>query len=281
MYVWQSFFITLLRNGWLVASRPLFFFDNPNDANKMMKKTTLLCAMALSALGAQAQGKANQPKRGTFSFTPQVGVALAKQANVAAYKATEASGFGASGYEPDARYNAGFTGGLEVGYQATADWALSLGFFYTQAGSKYKDFEEAATVNAETPHLVSGFAFTNQHHTFGYFTVPVMAHYYVAQGFSVKAGVELGFLTTAKREWDQTEYTLNRETNVTTFGKPQRCEMDLKNEAKSVAFAIPVGVSYEYEQVVLDARYHIPLTKAMETIDTRNRLFTLTVGYRF
>ncbi len=57
--------------------------------------------------------------------------------------------------------------------------------------------------------------------------------------------------------------------------------MDLKAEAKSVMFALPVGVSYEYEQVVLDARYHFPLTKAMETIDTRNRLFTLTVGYRF
>ena len=57
--------------------------------------------------------------------------------------------------------------------------------------------------------------------------------------------------------------------------------MDLKDEAKSVMFALPVGVSYEYEQVVLDARYHFPLTKAMETIDTRNRLFTLTVGYRF
>ena len=57
--------------------------------------------------------------------------------------------------------------------------------------------------------------------------------------------------------------------------------MDLKDEAKSVMLALPVGVSCEYEQVVLDARYHLPLTKAMETIDTRNRLFTLTVGYRF
>lgn len=90
-----------------------------------MKKTILLCAMALAALGAQAQGKENQPKRGSFSFTPQVGVTLAKQANVAAYKATEAAGFGATGYEPDARYNAGFTGGLEVAYQATTDWACS------------------------------------------------------------------------------------------------------------------------------------------------------------
>lgn len=50
-----------------------------------MKKTILLCAMVLAALGAQAQEKENQPKRGTFSFTPQVGVTWAKQTNVAAY----------------------------------------------------------------------------------------------------------------------------------------------------------------------------------------------------
>ena len=74
-----------------------------------MKKTILLCAMAIAVLGAQAQGKESQPKRGTFSFTPQVGVTWAKQTNVAAYKATEAAGFSATGYEPDARYNAGFT----------------------------------------------------------------------------------------------------------------------------------------------------------------------------
>lgn len=264
------------------------FFDYPNEANTLMKKTILLSAMVLAALGAQAQEKENQPKRGTFSFTPQVGVTWAKQTNVAAYKATETAGFGATGYEPDARYNAGFTGGLEVAYQATTDWAFSLGLFYTQAGSKYKYFEEKifaegqqAAESQQLPTLVTGKAFTNQHHTFGYITVPVMAHYYVAQGFAVKAGVELGFLTTAKREWDQTEFTVNSETNVTTYSQPKSYEMDLKDEAKSVMLALPVGVSYEYEQVVLDARYHFPLTKAMETIDTRNRLFTLTVGYRF
>lgn len=153
-----------------------------------MKKTILLCAMAIAVLGAQAQGKESQPKRGTFSFTPQVGVTWAKQTNVAAYKATEAAGFSATGYEPDARYNAGFTGGLEVAYQATTDWAFSLGLFYTQAGSKYKDFEEKifaegqqAAESQQLPTLVTGKAFTNQHHTFGYITVPVMAHYYGKQ----------------------------------------------------------------------------------------------------
>jgi len=61
---------------------------------------------------------------------------------------------------------------------------FSLGLFYTQAGSKYKDFEEKIFAEGQQrPALVTGHAFTNQHHTFGYITVPIMAHYYVAQGF--------------------------------------------------------------------------------------------------
>ena len=45
--------------------------------------------------------------------------------------------------------------------------------------------------------------------------------------------------------------------------------------------SIPVGLSYEFEQVVLDARYHLGLTKVSEGFDWRNSAFTFTVGYRF
>lgn len=108
-----------------------------------------------------------------------------------------------------------------------------------------------------------------------------MAHYSVGKGFSVKAGVELGFLISAKKEWDQTAFTVNEETNITTYDKPSSYEVELKSDAKGFILSIPVGVSYEYERVVLDARYHFPLNKAMRFTDTRNRLFTFTVGYRF
>ena len=77
------------------------------------------------------------------------------------------------------------------------------------------------------------------------------------------------------------DFLLANDKGVTVYTKPEYFDCDLKPALSSVSVAIPVGVSYEYEQVVLDARYHFPLTKAMETIDTRNRLFTLTVGYRF
>ena len=48
--------------------------------------------------------------------------------------------------------------------------------------------------------------------------------------------------------------------------------------------SIPVGISYEYLNVVLDARYHFGLTKLYkdESWPTeKNKVFTFTVGYKF
>lgn len=240
--------------------------------------------MATAAIGAYGQGKVN-----SISLTPQVGVSLGKQNGFEGYQSTLPTGAGIS-YYPDARYKAGFTAGMEAAYQATPEWAFSVGVFYTQTGSKYKDFEAvlneteqpapSGQIAAQT--LWQGHAFTEQHNTFGYVMIPVMAHYYLAKGFAVKAGVELGFLTSAKREWTRTDFTIDNETDTRTLvGTPVKGETDIKDEAKSTVLAIPVGLSYEYEHVVLDARYHIPLTQSMKTIDTHNRLFTITVGYRF
>ena len=46
--------------------------------------------------------------------------------------------------------------------------------------------------------------------------------------------------------------------------------------------SIPVGVSYEFYNVTLDARYNWGLTKIMNEGDAfYNRVFQLTLGYKF
>ena len=50
---------------------------------------------------------------------------------------------------------------------------------------------------------------------------------------------------------------------------------------KDFAFAIPVGVSYEYESFVVDARYNIGVTKALKDADSRHSVFSITLGYKF
>ena len=59
--------------------------------------------------------------------------------------------------------------------------------------------------------------------------------------------------------------------------------MESTYAAKKVNVSIPVGLSYEYMNVILDARYHIGLTKVnkVDGRDSKNKVFTFTVGYRF
>ena len=51
----------------------------------------------------------------------------------------------------------------------------------------------------------------------------------------------------------------------------------------SVDFAIPLGISYEFSHVVLDARYNFSLTKAISILgeSTKHSVFQITLGYKF
>ena len=55
---------------------------------------------------------------------------------------------------------------------------------------------------------------------------------------------------------------------------------NVKSAYKKVALSIPIGISYEYMNVVLDARYNVELTKANE-FGSKDRTFLFTVGYKF
>ena len=93
-----------------------------------------------------------------------------------------------------------------------------------------------------------------------YINVPVLANVYVAPGLALKAGLQPGFLVNS--------------SSSDTF--------------KSVDLSIPVGVSYEYENFVLDARYNFGVTNVVKddinrfiNSDCKNSVFQLTLGYKF
>ena len=94
-----------------------------------------------------------------------------------------------------------------------------------------------------------------------YINVPVLANYYVAPGFAIKAGVQAGFMTKAKSDG-----------------------ADLKELYNKVDFSIPVGISYEFSDFVIDARYNFGLSKIgkKEYTDTSNKnsVIMLTLGYK-
>ena len=78
-------------------------------------------------------------------------------------------------------------------------------------------------------------------------------------------------------------------TSVPTDGSNPRTQLisyntDMSDVCKSVDFGIPVGLSYEYKNIVLDTRYFFGLTKIDKTDNpdsARNQYLSITLGYKF
>lgn len=90
-----------------------------------------------------------------------------------------------------------------------------------------------------------------------YFNIPILANVYVWDALAVKAGIQPGFNLSSKMDG-----------------------VDFKDATKSTNFSIPVGVSYEFGQFVVDARYNIGVSELSDLGDAKGRVFQVTVGYR-
>ena len=148
----------------------------------------------------------------------------------------------------------GVVAGVEGEYQASDIISVSAGVLYSMQGSKY-EYELRNQKYKSTNKL-------------DYINVPIMANVYVTKGLAVKLGVQPGFNVSSSNKQE-----------VNTFAGSGSSTFDVK--AKSVDFSIPVGLSYEYNNFQLDARYNWGLTKAFENGKAKNSVFQITLGYKF
>ena len=148
----------------------------------------------------------------------------------------------------------GVVAGVEGEYQASDIISVSAGVLYSMQGSKYE--YKLGNLNYKKTNKLD------------YINVPIMANVYVTKGLAVKLGVQPGFRVSSSE---------NSKLNipVASIGGTH----DVK--AKSVDFSIPVGLSYEYNNFQLDARYNWGLTKAFENGKAKNSVFQITLGYKF
>lgn len=148
----------------------------------------------------------------------------------------------------------GLVAGVEGEYQVSDIFSISAGALYSMQGAK-------STVSA----LGQSATATTK---LDYINVPIMANVYVVKGLAVKLGIQPGFKVSS------TEKTVGN----TSFASGS-VSGDIK--AQSVDFSIPVGVSYEYSNFQLDARYNWGLTKVFENGKSKNSVFQITLGYKF
>ena len=198
-----------------------------------MKKLLTITAAALMAISASAQSEA-----GSFTLKPNVGF-------------TYTTATGDLGEDTDGAF--ALTAGVEGMYMVNEKFGASLGLNYTGYNTSQEVYTSLDGDKKED------WIFSNY-----YFNIPVMANYYVAPGFALKAGVALNILSTAKID-----------------GKDNLYNTKVKDGYESIFFSIPVGASYEISDFVFNLRYSFGLGDAIKDGDGTFNALSFTVGYKF
>lgn len=107
---------------------------------------------------------------------------------------------------------------------------------------------------------------------FDYLNIPIVAKLAVADGLFVEAGPQIGFLLSAKDEYD-------------LIGGGESGEDDIKEFVKGTDFAVALGLSYRMQSgLSFGARYNIGLSELPEDSDDgnwKNSVFQIYIGFYF
>ena len=159
----------------------------------------------------------------------------------------------------DAKWRLGLVAGVEGEYAMTDNFAVSAGAFYSRQGTQFKDrgiglpYTYNVTLNLD------------------YVKVPVMLNYYILPGLAIKAGIQPGFLVNQKVRLD----------GFATEEKPQ--DVYDNSKAKVFELSVPMGLSYQISNFVIDARYNLGITNIYPDIEGignhKNSYISVTIGY--
>lgn len=225
-----------------------------------MKRIITLAFLSAISLASFAQSEA-----GTWSVIPHVGVSIASLTHQSG--GIEVGDNQSQEVKPQGR--PGFTGGVDVMYQAYDNIGLSIGLSYVQAGCKYKDVDD------------NGVIWHDHYDRMDYISVPLVAHSYIAPGLSINVGVAPSFLIYGKYHAGMLSYDLDADGHRTNVQEGVM-DIDTKKGLRNFTLSIPVGISYEYENVVLDARYNVGMLNVYKHgLSARNKVFEVSVGYKF
>lgn len=147
----------------------------------------------------------------------------------------------------DGDIRVGAVAGAEFEYQISDIFSLSAGALYSMQGCKGDIEGTDATLKLD------------------YINIPILANVYVTKGLAVKLGIQPGFNVTHK---------------ASAKAQGVSASVDISG-INSVDFSIPIGLSYEINNFVIDGRYNLGVSKIMDGSDSKNSVFQFTLGYKF
>lgn len=186
-----------------------------------------------------------QHEVGTFTVQPKAGLNIA-------YFSDDAGALGV-----DTKPRLGLVCGIEVEYQLMKKLSLSAGALYSMQGEKTKIagnyFNSERTVTAKTDYI----------------NFPILANFYLFKGFALKVGVQPA--VNVKASYTSSDAFGETDGNLSYYGI----------NIRTFDLAIPFGISYEYKNFVLEARYNLGVTNIVKGDDSKNRVAQITIGRKF
>jgi len=152
-------------------------------------------------------------------------------------------------YYSESRYKTGLTAGVELDYQIKKWLGISAGALYSQQGARGR---KGVDIKLK----------------YDYLTVPVLANFYPCKGLGLKIGLQPAYLLSAKMTGDEKQsYTFS------------------KNDIRNWDLQLPVGISYEFQGVIVEGRYSIGLVDILKDNNKKTSMHNsygqITVGYKF
>ena len=190
-----------------------------------------------------------------FSFANAQDVKFGAKAGLNISSITgDTDGFG------DISSKVGFQVGGFAEIKISDKFAIQPELLYSAQGAKTEFSEEGLSVKG-TQKLA-------------YLNIPVMARFYVAKGFSLEAGPQLGFLLSAEQE-----------ATVSFEGESETESADNKKDFNSTDFGFNLGAGYDVtENINLGLRYSIGLNNIVKengSDSNSNSNLAFAVGYKF
>lgn len=165
-----------------------------------------------------------------------------------------------SGSGTDFKSYIGFHIGGFAEFKLSDKIALQPELLYSTQGAKFDMYSADLDANGNFTFKLA------------YINIPVMFKYYASEKFSLEAGPQIGFLTSAKGK-------------VEIYGNS--AEEDVKDFFNSTDFAFNLGAGYDFtNKISVNVRYSLGLgniadTESGDDYKLKNNVLLVSLGYKF
>ena len=219
-----------------------------------MKKIMIIVAMTVCCMATSAQNEIGQ-----FTLQPKVGLNLSHITN------TEVPVCSFTDEKEEGKFKGDFVVGVEAEYGLAKQFSVAAAILYSRQGT---DFGKNYIYGNSDGSATEGW--DRNRRNLDYLNIPIVGNFYIVKGLAIKAGIQPGFLLRANMKIDG-------------VGTTKSVDITSKDDSKTFDLSIPLGISYQFDNIVIDGRYNLGLTKVNKYGDekSKNGVIQITVGYKF